>query len=139
MHSAHRNDNSSRFGKYLDIMFSDRGEPIGGTTSNFLLEKTRVTFQQKGERNFHIMYQLIDGAWPELREQCRLGRTSDYVYTSQSGTTSAAGINDGAGFEQTVRAMGTIGVNQEEQWYIYSCLAGVLHLGNVQLQVSIYF
>jgi len=73
-----RNNNSSRFGKYLELQFSESGEPAGGSTVNFLLEKVRVTYPQKNERNFHIFYQMLDGAWPELLQSCKMGRPSEY-------------------------------------------------------------
>ena len=97
-----RNNNSSRFGKYLELQFNELGEPAGGTTTNFLLEKVRVTYQQKHERNFHIFYQMLEGAWPELLQACRMGRAHDYFYLSQSGTFDVPGVDDGRNFREAI-------------------------------------
>lgn len=131
-----RNNNSSRFGKYLNLFFNDRAEPIGGTTTNFLLEKTRVVSQGKGERNFHIFYQLLASGWNELYEQCYLQNftAKEFFYTAQSGSTTVDGMDDKDMFQQVVNAMNTVQINQTEQWYIFSTLAAILHLGNVFMQ-----
>ena len=126
-----RNNNSSRHGKYLEIMFNQQGEPIGANITNYLLEKGRVTGQFKGERNFHIFYQLTKAATPEQREYFGLQEPSAYSYTANSKCLDVEGINDVSDFQETLRAMDIIGITGDEQNDILRMLAAVLWLGNV--------
>ncbi|KAH9249526.1 hypothetical protein BASA81_012699 [Batrachochytrium salamandrivorans] len=127
-----RNNNSSRFGKYLELSFTSSGEPVGGVTTNFLLEKVRVSFQQKQERNYHVFYQMLEGAWPELLQACKMGPANQFYYLSQSGVFDIPGVDDGRNFREVAHACTTIGISPTEQWYLFSTLCGILHLGNVK-------
>ncbi|XP_063056781.1 unconventional myosin-If [Engraulis encrasicolus] len=126
-----RNNNSSRFGKYFEIQFSRGGEPDGGKISNFLLEKSRVVSQNENERNFHIFYQMLEGASAQQRETLGIMTPDYYSYLNQSGTYKVDGTNDAKDFQETMEAMGVIGIVGEDQMCVLQISAGILHLGNV--------
>ncbi|KAM7409711.1 hypothetical protein PAMA_001279 [Pampus argenteus] len=126
-----RNNNSSRFGKYFEIQFSRGGEPDGGKISNFLLEKSRVVSQNDSERNFHIYYQLIEGASAQQKEGLGLMTPDYYYYLNQSGTYKVDGTNDSKDFQETMEAMHVIGIPGIIQTQVLQIIAGILHLGNI--------
>uniref|UniRef100_A0A6Q2XAC7 Osteoclast-stimulating factor 1 n=1 Tax=Esox lucius TaxID=8010 RepID=A0A6Q2XAC7_ESOLU len=126
-----RNNNSSRFGKYFEIQFSRGGEPDGGKISNFLLEKSRVVNQNENERNFHIYYQLMEGANPQQKEGLGIMTPDYYYYLNQSGTYKVDGTNDSKDFQETMEAMQVIGIPGAIQAQVLQIIAGILHLGNI--------
>ncbi|KAI0756363.1 P-loop containing nucleoside triphosphate hydrolase protein [Daedaleopsis nitida] len=127
-----RNNNSSRHGKYLEIMFNDHGEPIGAQITNYLLEKGRVVGQVDNERNFHIFYQFTKAASDAQREAFGLQTPDAYAYTSLSNCLDVQGIDDAQDFSETIKAMQVIGLSDYEQTEIFRMLAVILWLGNVQ-------
>ncbi|XP_020366612.1 unconventional myosin-If [Rhincodon typus] len=126
-----RNNNSSRFGKYVEIQFSRGGEPDGGKISNFLLEKSRVVSQNENERNFHIYYQLLEGASAEQVENLGIADPTYYFYLNQSGTYKVDGTDDKKEFNETMNAMQVIGITAEIQMMVLQIIGGILHLGNI--------
>ncbi|XP_070822826.1 myosin IEb [Chaetodon trifascialis] len=129
-----RNNNSSRFGKYFEIQFSRGGAPDGGKISNFLLEKSRVVSQNPGERNFHIYYQLLEGASKEQRENLGVTTPDYYFYLNQSGTYTVEDVNDKKEFSDTMEAMSVVGLSIEDQDSVLQLVAGILHLGNISFR-----
>ncbi|KAM6963399.1 unconventional myosin-If [Aplochiton taeniatus] len=126
-----RNNNSSRFGKYFEIQFSRGGEPDGGKISNFLLEKSRVVSQNENERNFHIFYQMIEGATAQQKEGLGIMTPDYYSYLNQSGTYKVDGTNDSKDFQETMEAMQVVGIPGAYQTQVLQIMAGILHLGNI--------
>lgn len=125
-----RNNNSSRFGKYLEIQFNAQGEPVGANINNYLLEKSRVVGQITNERNFHIFYQFTKAASQSYRETFGLQQPQSYLYTSRSKCYDVQGIDDHTDFNDTLNSMRVIGLTQPEQDDIFRMLAAILWLGN---------
>lgn len=126
-----RNNNSSRFGKYLELEFNQQGEPVGAKITNYLLEKSRVVGQIANERNFHIFYQLTKAASNEYRETFGVQQPQSYVYTSRSKCYDVQGIDDVGDFQETLDAMKIIGLSKPEQDNIFRTLSAILWIGNV--------
>ncbi|XP_038892075.1 myosin-1 isoform X1 [Benincasa hispida] len=130
-----RNDNSSRFGKLIEIHFSETGKISGANIQTFLLEKSRVVQCTEGERSYHIFYQLCSGASPTLKEKLNLRRAEEYKYLCQSSCFSISRVNDAEEFRVVMEALDVVHISKEDQHSVFAMLAAVLWLGNVSFSV----
>ncbi|XP_059278536.1 myosin-1 isoform X1 [Lycium ferocissimum] len=126
-----RNDNSSRFGKLIEIHFSETGKISGANIQTFLLEKSRVVQCSEGERSYHIFYQLCAGAPGALKEKLNLKDVSEYNYLRQSNCRSISGVDDAEEFRIVMEALDVVHISKEDQESVFSMLAAVLWLGNI--------
>lgn len=129
-----RNDNSSRFGKFIELQFKKTGSLVGAKIETYLLEKVRLVHQSEEERNFHIFYELLDSAMDDEREKYMLGdfTAKDFNMTNMSGIFDRRdGANNAELYDELVFAMGTMGFEYETQQDIFCCVSGFLHAFNL--------
>merc|ERR1719225_1687161 len=127
-----RNDNSSRFGKFIRIHFTASGKLCGCDIESYLLEKSRITQQQEVERSYHIFYQMLQPFVGELKSKCQLSDDIyDYTYVSQ-GKTTVSSIDDNEELEFTDQAFDIIGFTEDEKWNCYKITCGVMTSGEIE-------
>ncbi|XP_008445541.1 myosin-15 isoform X1 [Cucumis melo] len=125
-----RNDNSSRFGKFVEIQFDTNGRISGAAIRTYLLERSRVVQITNPERNYHCFYQLC--ASGRDAEKYKLDHPSHFRYLNQSKTYELDGVSNAEEYIRTRRAMDIVGISHEDQEAIFRTLAAILHLGNVE-------
>ncbi|KAL1060144.1 hypothetical protein V6Z11_1Z122200 [Gossypium hirsutum] len=126
-----RNNNSSRFGKFVEIQFDKNGRISGAAVRTYLLERSRVCQISNPERNYHCFY-LLCAAPPEVREKFKLGDPKSFHYLNQSSCYALDGVDDAQEYLTTIRAMDIVGISEEEQEAIFCVVAAILHLGNIE-------
>ena len=133
-----RNDNSSRFGKFTEILFDDEDKISGAAIRTYLLERSRVVRVSDPERNFHVFYQILAGASKEEKSKWRLESKTfeDFYYLNQSKCVKLEHISDAVGYEDTKNAMDVVGISESEREDVFRVVSGVLHLGNIDFAPS---
>ncbi|XP_050425720.1 myosin heavy chain, non-muscle-like isoform X2 [Adelges cooleyi] len=128
-----KNDNSSRFGKFIRINFDASGYIAGANIETYLLEKSRAIRQAKDERTFHIFYQLLCGATPEQRKEFILEDPKTYNFLT-NGNLPVPGVDDAAEYKETVNAMNIMGMTTEDYSAIFRIVSAVMLFGNMQFK-----
>ncbi|XP_058039590.1 myosin-6-like [Ahaetulla prasina] len=129
-----RNDNSSRFGKFIRIHFGATGKLASADIETYLLEKSRVIFQLKSERNYHIFYQILSNKKPELLDLLLVTNNPyDYHYVSQ-GEVTVASIDDSEELMATDSAFDVLGFTPEEKVGVYKLTGAIMHYGNMKFK-----
>ncbi|XP_010635965.1 unconventional myosin-VIIb isoform X1 [Fukomys damarensis] len=132
------NDNSSRFGKYIDIYINPSGVIEGARIEQFLLEKSRVCHQALEERNYHIFYCMLMGMSETEKKLLDLGTPSEYHYLTMGNCTACEGLNDAKDYAHIRSAMKILLFSDSENWDISKLLAAILHLGNIEFMAAIF-
>uniref|UniRef100_A0AAF5RTL4 Uncharacterized protein n=3 Tax=Wuchereria bancrofti TaxID=6293 RepID=A0AAF5RTL4_WUCBA len=127
-----RNDNSSRFGRNIDLYFSSNGAIEGARFEHYLLEKSRVVSQASDERNYHIFYCLLAGLTASEKQELSLSNASDYYYLNQGDAVEVEGRNDSADLAEIRSSMKVLMFKDSEIWSIFKILAAILHAGNIK-------
>ncbi|XP_069615470.1 unconventional myosin-VIIa [Ranitomeya imitator] len=133
-----RNDNSSRFGKYIDIHFNKKGAIEGAKIEQYLLEKSRVCRQAPDERNYHVFYCMLKGMPPDQKKKLGLGKATDYNYLCMGRCTTCDGRDDIKEYANIRSAMKVLMFTDTENWEISRLLAAILHLGNLRYEARVY-
>ncbi|KAJ9543544.1 hypothetical protein OSB04_023251 [Centaurea solstitialis] len=126
-----RNNNSSRFGKFVEIQFDKFGRISGAAIRTYLLERSRVCQISDSERNYHCFY-LLCAAPPEETKKYKLGDPKSFHYLNQSNCYELVGVSDAHDYLATRRAMDIVGISATEQDAIFRVVASILHLGNLE-------
>ncbi|XP_067672764.1 myosin heavy chain, non-muscle-like isoform X2 [Haliotis asinina] len=130
-----KNDNSSRFGKFIRINFDSSGYISGANIETYLLEKSRAVRQAENERSFHMFYQYLNGATPQQRKEFLLEDIRNYAYLT-NGHMPVSGIDDVMEFRNTIEAMTIMGINAEDQSAVFRVVSAVLLFGNMQFKAE---
>ncbi|EDM18456.1 myosin VIIA, isoform CRA_b [Rattus norvegicus] len=133
-----RNDNSSRFGKYIDIHFNKRGAIEGAKIEQYLLEKSRVCRQAPDERNYHVFYCMLEGMNEEEKKKLGLGQAADYNYLAMGNCITCEGRVDSQEYANIRSAMKVLMFTDTENWEILKLLAAILHMGNLQYEARTF-
>merc|ERR1719346_561942 len=128
-----KNDNSSRFGKFIRINFDASGYIAGANIETYLLEKARIIRQAPDERTFHIFYQLLTGASQELKSQMILEDARNYTFMTK-GAVRVPGIEDVEEFQMTIQSMKVMGISEEDMASIWKVISGGLLFGNMEFK-----
>lgn len=131
-----RNNNSSRFGKFVQIHMNAKYSIVGASIVNYLLEKTRVAQQSKTERNYHVFYQMTAGANADEKNKYKINAANTYNYLTQSGCIDMPGVSDSKNFEALKLAFQILNMGPEDVDAILRTLSAILHLGNVKFNES---
>ncbi|XP_064607942.1 unconventional myosin-IXAa-like isoform X2 [Liolophura sinensis] len=128
------NNNSSRFGKFIQVNYKENGMVHGAVVEKYLLEKSRIVAQAKDERNYHVFYYLLAGAEKKEVDELQLYSPEKYHYLNQSECCTLEGVDEVHEFARLRESMELVGFSAEAQGRIFSVLSAVLHLGNIEFR-----
>uniref|UniRef100_A0A4W3JZD2 Myosin heavy chain 7B n=1 Tax=Callorhinchus milii TaxID=7868 RepID=A0A4W3JZD2_CALMI len=129
-----RNDNSSRFGKFIRIHFGPTGKLASSDIDIYLLEKSRVVFQQPGERSYHIYYQILSGKKPELFDMLLVSKNPFDYHVCSQGVVTVDNLDDGEELMATDHAMDILGFTLDEKYGCYKIVGAIMHFGNMKFK-----